>query len=304
MSDRVSMDEVLTSHLVQAEGPGAIPGWVTPALVVVAFVLLTWLETRRELRVATRDKLRRVVRNLGTGALAAAVVTPLQSVALAPLAARLEDGRVGLLYPLELPLWLHVLAAVLLLDWTLWIWHWLNHVVPFLWRFHLVHHVDQDLDASTALRFHFGEMALSIPYRALQIAAIGVPASALGLWTAALFVSILFHHSNLRLPLAVERWLVRLVVTPRMHGIHHSTVRSERNTNYSSLLSVWDRLHGTTLLAVPQREVRIGVPPLLEAEQATIGRITLLPFRRAARSGLAEASGPPRAIAPRSTLVA
>ncbi|HVS11957.1 MAG TPA: sterol desaturase family protein [Planctomycetota bacterium] len=297
------MDEVLASQLVQAEGGAAIPGWVTPALVVGAFALLTWLETRRQLRVATRDKLRRVLRNLGTGALAAAVVAPLQSVALAPLAARLEGGRIGLLYPLGLPPWLHVLAAVLLLDWSLWVWHWLNHVVPFLWRFHLVHHVDQDLDASTALRFHFGELALSIPYRALQIAAIGVPASALGLWSAALFVSILFHHSNLRLPLAVERWLVRLVVTPRMHGIHHSTVRSERDTNYSSLLSVWDRLHGTTLLAVPQREVRIGVPPLLEAEQVTFGRITLLPFGRAARAGLAEAAGPPRAIAPRSTLV-
>jgi len=297
------MDEVLASHLPQGEGGAAIPGWVTPALVVGAFALLTWLETRRKLRVATRDKTRRVLRNLVTGALAAVVVTAPQAFLLSPAVVRLEEERIGLLYAVGMPAWLHVLVAVLLLDWTLWIWHWLNHVVPFLWRFHLVHHVDQDLDASTALRFHFGEMALSLPYRALQIAVIGAPAYAIGIWTAALFVSILFHHSNLRLPFAVERWLVRLVVTPRMHGIHHSTVRSERNTNYSSLLSVWDRLHGTTLLAVPQREIRVGVPPLLDSEHATFGRITLLPFGRAARAGLAEAPGPPRAVAPHSTLV-
>src|SRR5207248_599926 len=147
---------------------------------------------------------------------------------------------------------------------------------------HLVHHVDLDLDASTALRFHFGEMLLSIGYRALQIALLGVTPLAVSIWTAVLFASILFHHSNVRLPLGLERRLVPWIVTPRMHGIHHSTVRAERDTNFSSLLSVWDRLHRTLRLNVPQSVVRIGVLGHLEPDEVTFGRIQLLPFRRGA----------------------
>src|SRR5262245_64169997 len=101
-------------------------------------------------------------------ALSTALVAPMQALLLSPLIERWESARVGLLHQLALPPWLHVALAVLLLDWTLWVWHWANHAVPFLWRFHLVHHVDQDLDASTGLRFHFGELALSVPYRALD----------------------------------------------------------------------------------------------------------------------------------------
>jgi len=279
-----------------------MPAWLVPALVAGAFVLFTWLEQQRPLRAATRGKWRRVARNLGTGALSAAIVAPLQAILLAPLVERVEERRVGLLHLVALPSWLQIALAVLLLDWTLWMWHRANHVVPFLWRFHLVHHVDQDLDASTALRFHFGELSLSVLVRVVQVAVIGAPASAVAIWSAALFVSIFFHHSNWKLPLALERRLVRIVVTPRMHGIHHSTVRSERNTNYSSLLTVWDRLHGTWLLSVPQRKVEIGVPPLVDDEDARLGRITLLPFRRSARAGLAEASGQPRVVGPRTEL--
>jgi sterol desaturase/sphingolipid hydroxylase (fatty acid hydroxylase superfamily) len=152
--------------------------------------------------------------------------------------------------------------------------------VPLLWRFHLVHHADGDLDASTALRFHFGEMALSVPWRALQVIVIGADPGALGLWQALLVPSILFHHSNVRLPIGLERALVRVLVTPRMHGIHHSTYRNETDSNWSSLLSVWDYLHGTALLAVPQREVRIGVPAFADPRTRTLGRMLRLPFRR------------------------
>jgi sterol desaturase/sphingolipid hydroxylase (fatty acid hydroxylase superfamily) len=290
----------------------ALPRWIVPASAAGAFVVLACLETWRPLRVATRGKARRWGRNLATGALAAAVVAPLQSLLVAPVVAACAERRIGMLHwlasstwrePSRLPRWVEIAVAVLLLDWTLWLWHRANHRIPFLWRFHLVHHVDPDLDASTGLRFHFGEMALSVPYRALQIAVIGAPASAVTLWTAALFVSIFFHHSNWRLPIGLERGLVRVLVTPRMHGIHHSTIKAERDTNYSSLLSVWDRLHGTLLLGVPQQEIRIGVPELLEAKDGTIGRITALPFGRAARAGVKEAAAVARVVGRPTALV-
>jgi len=188
--------------------------------------------------------------------------------------------RIGILNWTSLPAAVETVAAVLLLDYTLWHWHWLNHRVPFLWRFHLVHHVDLDLDSSTALRFHFGEMMLSVPYRLAQVVVIGASPSAVTVWQVLLVASILFHHSNVRLPAGLERVLVRLLVTPRMHGIHHSDYENETNSNWSSLLSAWDWLHGTLLLSVPQREVAIGVPGYGDPRQVTLGRSLALPFRR------------------------
>jgi sterol desaturase/sphingolipid hydroxylase (fatty acid hydroxylase superfamily) len=165
------------------------------------------------------------------------------------------------------------------------VWHLLNHRVAFLWRFHLAHHVDLDLDASTALRFHFGEIGLSLVFRLAQLAVIGASPLAVAAWQSALFASIFFHHGNTRLPIALERWLVRLIVTPRMHGIHHSTARSERDSNFASVLTVWDFLHRTALLHVPQAEVRIGVPPYLDPAQVRLGAVLALPFTRIRPAG-------------------
>lgn len=254
--------------------------WVGPLVVAATFLPLLAFEMLRPLRPAVEPKGRRLVRNAVVAAAAFAVLGLMQAPALGALWRWMETHEVGLLNRVNLPRAVEVLLAVLLLDYTLWHWHWLNHKVPLLWRFHLVHHVDRDLDASTALRFHFGEMALSVPYRLLQVVVIGADAWSLGLWQALLLPSILFHHSNVRLPVRVERTLVRLIVTPRMHGIHHSDYENETNSNWSSLLSAWDYLHGTALLGVPQREITVGVPAYRRPELLTLGAILALPFRR------------------------
>jgi sterol desaturase/sphingolipid hydroxylase (fatty acid hydroxylase superfamily) len=256
-----------------------MPMWVGPAVVAATFLPLLAFELLRPLRPEVEPKMRRLARNAVVAALGFGVLAVVQTPALRPLWRWMEERHVGLLHQVELPRAVEVVLAVILLDYTLWHWHWLNHRVPFLWRFHLVHHVDRDLDASTALRFHFGEMALSVPYRMLQIAVIGADAWSLGLWQALLLPSILFHHSNVRLPVGFERALVRLIVTPRMHGIHHSAYENETNSNWSSLLSAWDYLHGTVLLGVPQRAIDIGVPAYRDPEEVTLGRVVSLPFR-------------------------
>jgi sterol desaturase/sphingolipid hydroxylase (fatty acid hydroxylase superfamily) len=204
----------------------------------------------------------------------------MEAVLVIPVAAFATTHNLGLLKLFEAPAWAEAVIAVLLLDYTLWWWHWANHRVPFLWRFHLAHHVDRDLDASTALRFHFGEHFLSFLYRSAQIIVIGASLQAVWLWQLILFVSILFHHSNVRLPARIEAGLVRLIVTPRMHGIHHSDVRGESFTNYSSMLAVWDYLHRTICLALPQGEVTIGVPAYRSSSDVTIGRVLVMPFRK------------------------
>jgi sterol desaturase/sphingolipid hydroxylase (fatty acid hydroxylase superfamily) len=154
----------------------------------------------------------------------------------------------------------------------------LIHRAPFLWRFHKVHHVDLDLTASTALRFHFAEMALSVPWRAAQVLLIGGSPRALAIWQDFLFLSVMFHHSNLRLPPKWERCLVRLIVTPRMHGIHHSIVEDETNSNWSSGLTVWDWLHGTLKLDLPQNAITIGVAAYREPNDVTLPKLIAMPF--------------------------
>lgn len=235
------------------------------------------------LRRTVEPKLRRVTRNLSLGGVSLAIMTLLQAPLLQPVASWIVRNRIGLLQVIHWPRWIETILAIVLLDYTLWWWHWASHRVPFFWRFHLVHHIDRDLDASTALRFHFGELALSIPVRAAQMVIIGVDPHQLWLWQAILFASLLFHHANVRLPLRVERVLVRFIVTPRMHGIHHSDQLNETNTNWSSLISWWDYLHRTILLNVPQHEVTIGVPAYSEASEVTIGRMLILPFIRQRR---------------------
>ena len=252
---------------------------VAYAAIAAFFLLLLVLEGLRPLRRTVERKPRRVARNLTLAGLGTAVLTLAQTPLLLPVAEWARARDLGLLHRVDLPPAVETVAAVLLLDYTLWHWHWLTHRVPLLWRFHLVHHVDLDLDASTALRFHFGEMALSVPYRLLQVAVIGADPEAVTLWQVLLVASILFHHSNVRLPARLERALVRVVVTPRMHGIHHSNFENETNSNWSSLLSAWDQLHGTLVLSVPQSDVAIGVPAYRDPSEVTLDKVLALPFR-------------------------
>ena len=164
------------------------------------------------------------------------------------------------------------------MDYTVYWWHVATHKVPFLWRFHLVHHDDLDLDASTAIRFHFVDMAMSAPYRAAQVALLGVSPRAFRIWQSWFFFAILFHHSNMRLPRRFERRLAFMVTTPRMHGIHHSAVRDETDSNWSSGFAFWDHLHGSFRLDVPQEDIVIGVPGYRDPGELGFRDSIALPF--------------------------
>jgi sterol desaturase/sphingolipid hydroxylase (fatty acid hydroxylase superfamily) len=255
-----------------------LPSWLSGALVLGAFGALLWFERKRPLRREVEPKLTRAARNLAVAASGAVALQLTEKPLVERLTALVERRRWGLLKRARLPLWLETAAAVVLLDYTLYLWHVLTHRLPFLWRFHVVHHVDLDLDATTALRFHFAELALSVPWRAAQILLIGVSPLSLSVWQTLLMVSILFHHSNVRLPVELERRLNLLFVTPRMHGIHHSTVREETDSNWSSGLTVWDVLHGTLRLDVPQDEITIGVPAYRDPRELELTKILAMPF--------------------------
>ena len=255
-----------------------VPGVIRGALVVGIFGALVWFELRRPLRQPVQSKLLRNARNLAVAGTAALALQLAEAPVANPLSRTIVTRRIGILQCARLPLWAEVGAAVLLMDYTLYLWHVLTHVVPFLWRFHQPHHIDLDLDASTAIRFHFGELALSTIWRAAQIAAIGVSPLSLSVWQMFVFGCILFHHSNVRLPQRLERSIGVVLVTPRMHGIHHSMVRDQTNSNWSSGLTIWDWLHGTLRLDVPQSEIRIGVPAYSNPGDVTLPKVLALPF--------------------------
>jgi sterol desaturase/sphingolipid hydroxylase (fatty acid hydroxylase superfamily) len=181
---------------------------------------------------------------------------------------------------LGLPPWLEAAAGFLLLDLSFYYWHRANHVVPFLWRFHNVHHIDGELDVSTAYRFHLVEVALSAGFRVLQILALGVSFGSYVVYELAFQTGTLFHHSNLRLPISFERWLSRIFVTPRMHTIHHSQVQREANSNYSTVFSCWDRLHRSLQLGIHQKDVVVGVPAYTGQEDQNLVESLAAPFKK------------------------
>ena len=259
--------------------PIPIPNF-SVAGVVAAFVVLLLLETWRPLRRRKRSRGQRYRINFAFTALAfAAGSLTVRPVALG-LAFWAQSHSFGLLQLLPLPSWAEAALAVLWLDFTFYYWHRFNHLRPLLWRFHNVHHVDPDLDVTTSFRFHFGEVLYSTPFRVLQVGLFGVSPAAYLLYEGLFNCATMFQHSNVRLPLALERLLNRLIVTPRMHGIHHSALGPETNSNYSVVFSFWDRLNRSLRLNVPQAEVVIGVPGYLLPADNRLLRLLTLPLTK------------------------
>lgn len=248
-------------------------------LTIAAFTALYIFERRKPLRPQVELKKINTGRNLAIAATAGAAATIFEKPVTDCLTAFVEDKRFGLLKIFRLPELLETVSAVLLLDYTLYLWHVLAHKNAFLWRFHRVHHADLDLTTTTAIRFHFGEIIVSVLWRAAQILSIGVSPKALETWQRLLFLSILFHHSNWRLPGRLEDKLNRLIMTPRLHGIHHSVKETEMNSNWSSGLTAWDILHGTFQDDTGQSRIKIGVSGF--DSPADVGLIKMLaaPFR-------------------------
>lgn len=255
-----------------------LPSWLSALLIFGTVATVVYLEIKRPLRRMRQDKATRDIRNVFMSLTTAATISLTEKPITAPLSRAVEHHGFGLLKLRRLPVWAELVLSVVLLDYTLYIWHYLTHKVPLLWRFHLAHHVDLDLDASTALRFHAGEMLLSVPWRAAQVAVLGISPLGLALWQTLTLMEILFHHSNMRLPYEVERRLCRLIVTPRVHGIHHSVVREETDSNWATIFSWPDYLHGTSRLNVPQDSITIGVEAYQNPEELTVGKILQLPF--------------------------
>ncbi len=258
-----------------------IPGWISAAIMGGVFVGLVLLELRRPLRKEKSEpKLRRNFRNMAVAGTSAVAIMLTAAPVTTPLTRWVERRKWGLVKWIRLPLRFEVLIALVLLDYLLYLWHVAFHKFSFLWKFHQVHHVDLDMDASTAIRFHFGEMTMSTALQTFQILTIGVSPLTFSIWNTWLISEIIFHHSNVELPFWLERWLCKVIVTPRMHGIHHSLVPEELNSNWSSGLTIWDWLHGTLRLNIPQNHLTLGVAAFPDATDLAYPKLMEMPFEQ------------------------
>ena len=254
-----------TPYLMRRALPSSLQGLVVGAAALTIFTL----EFRQVLRPRLREpKALHTGRNLAIAGIAGLVMNVIEKPLAMRAARQMKNGGIA-----------RTILSVVLLDYGLYLWHVLTHKVQFLWRFHLIHHIDLDMDASTAMRFHFGEMLLSVPWRVAQVWVVGASPLALSIWQTLLLVSILFHHSNVKLPLPAERWLRLLIVTPRLHAIHHRPEQSCLDSNWSSGLACWDFLHRTHCWR-EDRDDSIGVPGYESPEDVTLAKCVTLPFAK------------------------
>ena len=244
------------------------------------FIFLSIMETVSQLRVRKEKRLKRAIINALFSIPGAIALRLLLIPAMIWVAYKNQAWGFGLNYLYDFPLWLEGLIAFILLDYTNYLWHIINHKVPLLWRFHIVHHTDVDLDVTTAIRFHAGEMIASVFYRGLAVLITGASPVLVLVYEIVFEAATQFHHSNWKLPFRIEQALNQIFVTPRMHGIHHSIIRSETDSNYSVIFSFWDRMHGTIKLDIPQNRIITGVPVYGNAKELTVGFLLKLPFTK------------------------
>lgn len=224
--------------------------------------------------------------NIGLVVLNSFVSRLLFPAAAAGVAVFTDNAGWGLFNILGAPFWLATTASLLLLDFAVWLQHLTFHAVPVFWRLHRVHHADMDIDVTTGVRFHTLEIVLSMLIKFAVILLLGPPVVAVVVFEVILNATSMFNHANVHLPLAADRILRRVVVTPDMHRVHHSIEGDETNSNFGFNLPWWDRLFGT-YRAQPRaghQGMTIGLSTFRDARwSAWLPGMLAIPFRRDAR---------------------
>ncbi len=282
LDSSVSMPALL-DLLKGAQAVGAVG---VLALLLLAETLHPFFDALRG-----RDRAAHGLRNLALGAVNGALVAFVFAGLWGAAAAWAEARGVGLLALAPMPVWLHAVLAILLLDAWTYAWHRLNHRVPFLWRLHRVHHADAAMDVTTAHRFHIGEIVLSSALRIPVLVLLGAHLWELVLYETLMFAVVQFHHADLALPPRLDRALRAVVVTPALHKVHHSRWQPETDSNYSSLFSWWDRVFGSFRTRADLAAIRMGLDEFERPGDDTIAGMVRMPFAPLHPSGDGDVAG-------------
>lgn len=234
-----------------------------------------------------KNRGKHAVRNLVMGALNSALVAFVFVGLWFAASVWADEYRFGMMHWLQdglgYPAWAHAIGAVLLFDAWTYIWHRMNHEIPFFWRFHRVHHSDSNMDVTTANRFHIGEIFFSSLFRIPLIALLGVYLWELVLYETLMFAVVQFHHSDINIPKKVDSAIRYVLVSPNMHRVHHSRWQPETDSNYSSLFSFWDRLARTFRHNPYPENIRLGLDEFDREDDQTIRGMLRTPILKEKR---------------------
>ncbi len=244
------------------------------------FILVAVAEMLAPRRALTTAKGMRWFGNLGIVFINTLTVRALFPVAAVGMALLADERGWGLLNNVEIPYWLAVVIAVVVLDFVIYLQHVMFHAVPALWRLHMMHHADLDFDVTTGARFHPVEIIVSMLIKLAAISVLGPPVLAVLIFEVLLNATAMFNHSNWRIPVAIDRVLRLFVVTPDMHRVHHSVIARETNSNFGFNLPWWDRLFGTYRAQPEQGHegMTIGLTQFRDPKRLTLLWMLALPF--------------------------
>jgi sterol desaturase/sphingolipid hydroxylase (fatty acid hydroxylase superfamily) len=244
------------------------------------FLVLALAELVAPRRRLSTSKSTRWFANIGIVVINTAVLRLLFPVAAVGMALVAAQKNWGLFNNIAVPYWAAVFLSVLILDCVIYVQHVMFHAIPIFWRLHMMHHADLDFDFTTGSRFHPIEIILSMLIKMAAVVLIGAPAVAVIIFEVLLNATAMFNHGNVFIPLAIDRVLRLIVITPDMHRVHHSVFPFETNSNFGFNFPWWDRLMGT-YRAQPRsghEQMTIGLNQFRDPSKLTLMRILALPF--------------------------
>lgn len=248
----------------------------------ILIIMAVWeiLAPRKKLSV---NKSKRWLHNLSIVVLNTMILRLIFPTAAVGIALYAQNNDLGLFNHLNLAPSLIFVTSFILLDLIIYWQHVIFHRVPILWRVHRMHHADMDIDVTTGSRFHPIEIILSMLIKFMAILSFGIPMMAVIVFEVVLNATAMFNHSNVRLPLGLDRIMRLLIVTPDMHRVHHSVITKETHSNFGFNLSLWDRLF-KTYRAQPERghiDMQIGLPDFQdEIESERLPGMLMIPFKK------------------------
>lgn len=257
---------------------------VTVSVLAALWLMETWLPFYAEFREdrghrpKVGRRLRHAARNLTLGLVNAMLLALAFGALLAGAATLAERNHIGLLHQVTWPSWAEMLLGFVLFDLWMYVWHRANHRIPLLWRFHRMHHSDPEMDVTTGVRFHTGEVVLSAVARLAVLPLLGISIGQVAVYEAVFLPVVLFHHANVRLPRWLDYGLLALIVTPAMHRVHHSRWQPETDSNYGSVFPYWDILFRSFRLRYAG-EIRLGLDGLDTPEWQTLAGMVRTPLR-------------------------
>ena len=253
---------------------------------ITIFCSLALWEFLHPRRSQTLSKKLRWFNNLTIALLDTVIVRLLIPIVPVSVALLAQEQGWGLLNMFVLPYPVEVVLAIIALDCTIYLQHVLFHIIPFLWPFHLVHHVDLDLDVTSGVRFHPVEIIISMGIKLTAVILLGASPLSVLVFEILLNATSMFNHSNIFIPLALDRIIRLLIVTPDMHRVHHSVILKETNSNYGFTLSWWDRIFGTYRAqpAKGHQDMVIGNARFLDGRKQKLTWLLLLPFLKEVRN--------------------